>query len=63
MANVGFMVQTSGDALIQLLILGLVLGVAIWMIATFKGRWKWVGLFLNSIASIQIFNNLPSPIE
>jgi thiol:disulfide interchange protein DsbD len=32
-----FMVQTSGDALIQLLILGLCLGIAIWMIVTFKG--------------------------
>ena len=58
-----FMVQTSGDALIQLLILGLVLGVAIWMIATFKGRWKWVGLITTVILSIQIFNNLPSPIS
>ena len=58
-----FMVQTSGDALIQLLILGLVLGVAIWMIATFKGRWKWIGLITTVILSIQIFNNLPSPIS
>ena len=58
-----FMVQTSGDALIQLLILGLVLGFAIWMIATFKGRWKWVGLITTVILSIQIFNNLPSPIS
>ena len=55
-----FMVQTSGDALIQLLILGLLLGLAIWMIAAFEGRWKWVGLFLTFIASIQIFNNLPN---
>ena len=58
-----FMVQTSGDALIQLLILGLVLGVAIWMIATFMGRWKWIGLITTVILSIQIFNNLPSPIS
>ena len=58
-----FMVQTSGDALIQLLILGLVLGVAIWMIATFNGRWKWIGLITTVILSIQIFNNLPSPIS
>ena len=58
-----FMVQTSGDALIQLLILGLVLGVAIWMITTFKGRWKWIGLITTVILSIQIFNNLPSPIS
>jgi thiol:disulfide interchange protein/DsbC/DsbD-like thiol-disulfide interchange protein len=58
-----FMVQTSGDALIQLLILGLVLGVAIWMIATFKGRWKWIGLITTVILSIQIFDNLPSPIS
>ena len=55
-----FMVQTSGDALIQLLILGLSLGLAIWMIASFEGRWKWVGLILTFIASIQIFNNLPN---
>ena len=55
-----FMVQTSGDALIQLLILGLSLGLAIWMIAAFVGRWKWVGLILTFIASIQIFNNLPN---
>ena len=58
-----FMVQTSGDALIQLLILGLVLGVAIWMITSFKGRWKWIGLITTVILSIQIFNNLPSPIS
>ena len=55
-----FMVQTSGDALIQLLILGLSLGLAIWMIAAFEGRWKWFGLILTFIASIQIFNNLPN---
>ena len=55
-----FMVQTSGDALIQLLILGLSLGLAIWMITAFEGRWKWVGLILTFIASIQIFNNLPN---
>ena len=55
-----FMVQTSGDALIQLLILGLSLGLAIWMITAFKGRWKWIGLILTFIASIQIFNNLPN---
>ena len=58
-----FMVQTSGDALIQLLILGLVLGIAIWMIATFKSSWKWIGLIATAILSIQIFNNLPSPIS
>ncbi len=58
-----FMVQTSGDALIQLLILGLFLGVAIWMITSFKGRWKWIGLITTVILSIQIFNNLPSPIS
>ena len=57
------MVQTSGDALIQLLILGLCLGIAIWMIVTFKGRWKWIGLMLTFIASIQIFNNLPNHIN
>ena len=55
-----FMVQTSGDALIQLLILGLSLGLAIWMITAFEGRWKWVGLIVTLIASIQIFNNLPN---
>ena len=58
-----FMVQTSGDALIQLLILGLVLGIAIWMIATFKSSWKWIGLIGTVILSIQILNNLPSPIS
>ena len=55
-----FMLQTSGDALVQLLILGLSLGLAIWMIAAFQGRWKWIGLILTFIASIQIFNNLPN---
>jgi thiol:disulfide interchange protein len=55
-----FMLQTSGDALIQLLILGLSLGLAIWMIDAFQGRWKWIGLILTFIASIQIFNNLPN---
>src|SRR6056300_93020 len=54
-----FMVQTSGDALILLLILGLILGIAIWMIATFKGRWKWIGMLVTLLASVQIFNNLP----
>ena len=55
-----FMLQTSGDALIQVLMLGLSLGLAIWMIAAFQGRWKWIGLILTFIASIQIFNNLPN---
>ena len=54
-----FMVQTSEDALILLLILGLILGIAIWMIATFKGRWKWIGMLVTLLASVQIFNNLP----
>ena len=54
-----FMVQTSGDALILLLILGLILGIAIWMIATFKGRWKWIGMLATLIAAVQVFNNLP----
>ena len=55
-----FMLQTSGDALIQVLILGLSLGLAIWMIAAFQARWKWIGLILTFIASIQIFSNLPN---
>ncbi len=54
-----FMVQTSGDALILLLLLGLILGIAIWMIATFKGRWKWLGMLVTLLAAVQIFNNLP----
>ena len=54
-----FMVQTSGDALILLLILGLMLGIAIWMIATFKGRWKWIGLVVTLLVAVQIFNTLP----
>tara|TARA_B100000767_G_scaffold51697_1_gene47137 strand:+ start:3062 stop:5002 length:1941 start_codon:yes stop_codon:yes gene_type:complete len=54
-----FMVQTSGDALILLLILGLILAIAIWMIATFKGRWKWIGMLATFLAAIQVFNNLP----
>ena len=58
-----FMVQTSGDALIQLLVLGLCLGLAIWMIATFNNQWKWFGLILTFIASIQIFNSLPNNIN
>jgi thiol:disulfide interchange protein DsbD len=53
------MVQTSGDALILLLLLGLILGIAIWMIATFKGRWKWIGMVVTFIAAVQVFNNLP----
>ena len=55
------MVQTSGDALIQLLILGLCLGAAIWLIATFEKQWKWLGLLATIMLSIQIFNNLPTP--
>ena len=54
-----FMVQTSGDALILLLLLGLILGIAIWMIATFKGRWKWIGMLITLLAAVQIFNSLP----
>ena len=54
-----FMVQTSGDALILLLILGLILGIAIWVIATFEGRWKWAGLLVTLLAAVQIFNSLP----
>ena len=54
-----FMVQTSEDALILLLILGLILGIAIWMIATFKGRWKWIGMLVTLLAAMQSFNNLP----
>ena len=54
-----FMVQTSGDALILLLILGLILAIGIWMVATFKGRWKWVGMLATFLAAIQMFNNLP----
>ena len=56
-----FMAQTSGDALIQLLILGLCLGAAIWMIATFVGRWKWIGFVGTMMLSIQVFINLPTP--
>ncbi|MDB4029125.1 protein-disulfide reductase DsbD family protein [Gammaproteobacteria bacterium] len=55
-----FMVQTSGDALILLLILSLILGVAVWMIATFKGRWKWIGMIMTLITAFQIFNKLPA---
>ena len=29
------------------------------MIATFKGRWKWIGMILTTIAAFQIFSNLP----
>ncbi len=58
-----FMMQTSGEALIQLLVLGLSLGLAIWMIATFKSQWKWIGLILTFVASIQILNNLPSNVD
>jgi thiol:disulfide interchange protein DsbD len=54
-----FMVQTSGDAVILLLLIGLILGIAIWMIATFKGRWKWIGMLATILAAAQIFNNLP----
>ena len=54
-----FMVQTSGDALILLLLLGLILGIAIWMIATFNGRWKWIGMLATFLAAVQVFNNLP----
>ena len=54
-----FMIQTSGDTLIELLILGLILGASIWMIATFKGHWKWSGMLITLIAAFQIFNTLP----
>jgi len=54
-----FMVQTSGDALILLLLLGLILGIAIWMIATFNGRWKWIGMLATFLSAVQVFNNLP----
>lgn len=54
-----FMVQTSGDTLIQLLILGLILGASIWMLATFEGHWKWSGMLITLITAFQIFNNLP----
>jgi thiol:disulfide interchange protein DsbD len=54
-----FMVQTSGDALILLLLLGLILGIAIWMIATFNGRWKWVGMLATVLSAVQVFNSLP----
>ena len=33
------------------------------MIATFVGRWKWIGLIGTVLLSMQIFNNLPSPTE
>ena len=54
-----FMSQTSGDALIQLLILALILGVSIWMISTFKGCWKWTGIILTVVAAFQMLSNLP----
>jgi thiol:disulfide interchange protein DsbD len=54
-----FMVQTSGDALILLLLLGLILGIAIWMIATFNGRWKWIGMLATFLSAVQVFNSLP----
>ena len=29
------------------------------MIATFKGRWKWIGMLATLLAAVQIFNSLP----
>jgi thiol:disulfide interchange protein len=54
-----FMLQTSGDALIQLLVLSLALAISIWMIATFKNAIKWIGLTLTVVAGIQFFTNIP----
>ncbi len=55
-----FMVQTSGDALILLLLICLILSAAVWMIATFKNKWKWSGMLMTVIVAFQIFNNLPA---
>ena len=54
-----FMLQTSGDALIQLLILSLALAISVWMIATFNNAFKWIGLTLTVVAGIQFFTNIP----
>ena len=54
-----FMLQTSGDALIQLLVLSLALAISIWMIATFNNAIKWIGLTLTVVAGIQFFTNIP----
>jgi thiol:disulfide interchange protein DsbD len=54
-----FMLQTSGDALIQLLVLSLALAISIWMIATFNNAFKWIGLTLTVVAGIQFFTNIP----
>jgi thiol:disulfide interchange protein DsbD len=42
-----------------LLLLGLILGIAIWMIATFNGRWKWIGMLATFLSAVQVFNSLP----
>ena len=54
-----FMLQTSGDTLIQLLFVSLMLAVSIWMISTFKSVLRWVGLVLTMIATIQFLTHLP----
>jgi thiol:disulfide interchange protein DsbD len=54
-----FMLQTSGDALILLLILGLLLGASIWMIDTFSSKWKWSGIIMTALISMQVLNDLP----
>ena len=54
-----FMLQTSGDTLIQLLVLSLLLAASIWMISTFKSALRWVGLALTIIATIQFLTHLP----
>jgi thiol:disulfide interchange protein len=54
-----FMLQTSGNALIQLLVLSLALAISIWMIATFNNAIKWIGLTLTVVAGIQFFTNIP----
>ena len=55
-----FMLQTSGDALIQLLILSLALAISVWMIATFNNAFKWIGLTLTVVAGIQFFTSIPA---
>jgi len=54
-----FMLQTSGDTLIQLLVVSLMLAVSIWMISTFKSVLRWAGLALTMIATIQFLTHLP----
>jgi len=53
-----FSLQTSNDALIQLLVISLLLGLSIWMINSFKHKLKWAGLVLTAILGMPFLFNV-----